>query len=412
MPTHPSARGPAEAKPLPHGEPSSVAGTPRKVTILGATGSVGQSTRAVILENRPLFEVEAVVGGSDAVALAALAIELRASHAAIADETAYGALKDALAGTGIEVGAGVAAVCALAARPVDVVVAAITGIAGLASAHAAARAGQTIALANKETLVSAGAMFMAAAREAGATILPLDSEHNALFQALGDNLPSSVEKMILTASGGPFREWSAERLAVAGREQALAHPNYSMGQKVTIDSATLMNKGLELIEAHFLFDIEAERLGVLVHPQQIVHGLVSFCDGSVNAGLAVPDMRVPVAHCLGWPQRLRTGIRRLDLAAISKLTFEEADRVRFPALALAEWALAEGGAMPTILNGANEIAVEAFLNGRLDFNGIAKLVEATLNKVNQRMGGAAPGTLEEVQSVNRVSRAIALEGLS
>ena len=384
----------------------------RTLSILGVTGSIGKSTRAIIAENPGRFKVDAVVGGSDVNALAACAIELDAAFAAIADETAYDRLKQALAGSGIEVGAGQKAVNEAAVRPVDLVVAAITGIAGLEPTLAAALAGQRIALANKETLVSAGAMFMAAAKRAGATVLPLDSEHNALFQALGDNPIASVEKMILTASGGPFREWSAERLAGATREQALAHPNYAMGQKVTIDSATLMNKGLELIEAHFIFQIEPDRLGMLIHPQQIVHGLVSFCDGSVNAGKAVPDMRVPVAHCLGWPERLTTGIRRLDLAAIGKLTFEEADRARFPALALAEQALEEGGAMPTILNAANEIAVEAFLQGRLTFSGISALVEKTLAKVNRRVGSETPMTLEDVQSVNRVSRAMATEGLS
>ena len=384
----------------------------RRVSILGVTGSIGRSTRSVIAENRDLFEVEAVAAGSDAAGLARCAIEVGARSAAICDPDGFELLRQALAGTGITPSAGVQAVIEAAAIPVDCVVAAITGIAGLASSYAAARAGQTIALANKETLVSAGAMFMAAAHEAGSTILPLDSEHNALFQALGENPIEAVEKMILTASGGPFREWSAEKLAHAGLEQALAHPNYAMGQKVTIDSATLMNKGLELIEAHFLFGLSAKRLGVLVHPQQIVHGLVLFVDGAVNAGMALPDMRVPVASCLGWPHRLRTKLPRLDLADISKLTFEEADRSRFPALALAEAALAEGGSMPTILNGANEIAVGAFLAGKLDFRGIARLVEKTMDTVSNKVGRTAPSTLDEVESVNRVSRAMALEGLS
>ena len=388
------------------------AGPPRTLSILGVTGSIGKSTRSIIAQNPGRFAVDAVVGGSDVDALAVCARELGAKFAAIADESAYGRLKTALSGSGIEVGAGREAVNEAAMRPVDLVVAAITGIAGLEPTLRAALAGQRIALANKETLVSGGAMFMAAAARAGATILPLDSEHNALFQALGDNPLSSVEKMILTASGGPFREWSLEQLAGATRAQALAHPNYAMGQKVTIDSATLMNKGLELIEAHFIFGIEPDRLGMLVHPQQLVHGLVSFSDGSVNAGMAVPDMRVPVAHCLGWPERLTTEIRRLDLASIGKLTFEDADRTRFPALALAEAALAEGGAMPTILNAADEIAVEAFLAGRIDFFGIARLVETTLNTVSRTIGRDAPMTLDDVQSVNRVSMAMAVEGLS
>ena len=402
------------ANPQPRGidEQNAPTAAPRRVTILGASGSIGQSTRSVILENRSAFDVDAVVGGSDAEALARIAIDLGAKIAVIADDGAYQALKAALSGKGIAVAAGHQAVCEAAERPVDRVVAAITGIAGLAPTLAAAVAGQTIALANKETLVSGGAMFMAAAAKAGATILPLDSEHNSLFQALGANPVSAIETMILTASGGPFREWSAERLASAKREQALAHPNYAMGQKVTVDSATLMNKGLELIEAHFIFGIDAKRLSVLVHPQQIVHGLINLIDGSVIAGLAMPDMRVPVASCLGWPERLATGLPRLDLASISQLTFEQADRTRFPALALAERALAEGGAMPTILNAADEVAVEAFLKGQLDFGGIARLVEYTLDVVGRKLGKSPPMTLEDVESINLVSRAIASEGLS
>ncbi len=385
----------------------------RSISILGATGSIGRSTRAIIRENRHLFRVEAVVAGSDAAALALVAIEMSARFAVIADSSKFQELKEALEGTGIEVGAGKAAVIEAATRPVDRVVAAITGIAGLEPTYAAALAGQTIALANKETLVSAGEMFMRSCATGGATILPLDSEHNALFQALGSNPVSSVERMILTASGGPFLTWSREQISAATRQQALAHPNWSMGPKVTIDSATLMNKGLELIEAHHIFQISPEKLAVLVHPQSIVHGLISFTDGSVTAGMAMPDMRVPVAHCLGWPHRLLADVPRLDLAAISSLSFAEADRSRFPALALAEQALRAGGAMPTVLNGANEIAVAAFLNDEISLSGIAALVEETMDRVTVSLGNnTPPQTLDEVNAVNLVARRVAQEGLS
>ena len=265
-----------------------------------------------------------------------------------------------------------------ALREADLVVSAIVGAAGLAPTYAAISAGRAVALANKETLVCAGEAVMAAARRSGARLLPVDSEHNAIFQAMGGRDPATIVKMTITASGGPFRQWSAERIANATRAEALAHPNWAMGPKVTIDSASLMNKGLELIEAHHLFGVPAERLAVVVHPQSIVHGLIAFADGSLIAGMASPDMRTPIAHCLAYPERIASGVAAPDLAALGALTFEQADLVRFPALALAIDALSEGGGAPTALNAANEVAVEAFLAGRIGFSALSRVVERTL----------------------------------
>ncbi|WP_089175279.1 1-deoxy-D-xylulose-5-phosphate reductoisomerase [Bosea sp. AS-1] len=347
----------------------------RTVTLLGATGSVGRSVRDVVAENPQRLAIGTVVGGRDAEGLARVAIETGARFAALADETATAALKQALAGTGIASGAGRSAVLEAVGRPADIVVSAISGAAGLEATFAALMPGRTIALANKESLVCAGEAVMARAAAVGARMLPLDSEHNALFQVLGQEPLDSIRSMTLTASGGPFRTWSAEQIAEAGPEQALKHPNYAMGAKITVDSAGLMNKGLEVIEARFLFDLRPEQLDVLVHPQQVVHGLVTFRDGSVSAGMAVPDMRVAAAHCLGIDGRLDAPPTRfLDLAAGAPLSFERPDLQRFPALGLALAALAEGGAKPAILNAANEVAVAAFLAGRIRFPGIAALV--------------------------------------
>lgn len=349
----------------------------RTVTLLGATGSIGRSTCEVIAENPTRLAIGAVVGGRDAKALARVAIETGAAFAALADPQGAHELADALSGSGIVCGAGRSAVLDAVAMPSDIVVSAISGAAGLEATFAALTPGRTIALANKESLVCAGAAVMARARSVGARILPLDSEHNALFQVLGSEPISAIRSMTLTASGGPFRTWSAAQIAQARPEQALAHPNYAMGAKITIDSASMMNKGLELIEASFLFGLGPEQLAVLVHPQQIVHGLVTFRDGSVSAGMALPDMRIAAAHCLGVDGRLDAPPERvLDLATTGALTFERPDLARFPALGLAQAALAEGGAMPAILNAANEVAVAAFLAGRIGFPGIAALVEA------------------------------------
>ena len=376
----------------------------RRLVILGATGSIGRSTADLILSNPHSFEVVSIVGGRDVTALAQMARQLRPQYAVIADPDGYMPLLEQLAGTDIKVGAGPAAVMEAAIMPCDLVVAAIVGTAGVAPTHAAIMQGRTIALANKETLVCAGYPVMAAAAHYGSQILPMDSEHNAIFQCLTERSLVSVEKLVLTASGGPFRTWSKEKIASASRDQALAHPNWSMGPKVTIDSASLMNKGLELIEAHHIFDIEVKRLDVVVHPQSIVHGLVYFEDGAVTAGLAPPDMRVPIAHCLAFPNRLATQVPRLDLAKIGQLTFEPPDLEKFPCLGLALSALQQGGALPTVLNAANEIAVEGFLNGQLDFSQIAGLVDQICQAMIAQGLDRRPGTVEEALAVDHITR--------
>ena len=378
---------------------------PRRIVILGATGSIGRSTVDVIAHAPSgSFAVEAVVGGRDAAALAAVARKLGVKFAALADPEGADALRDALAGSGIRSGAGAEAVIEAALHPADLVIGAIAGAAGVEPTFAALAAGRTIALANKECLVCAGGPFMRMAARTGVRLLPMDSEHNAIFQALGGADPATIEMMTLTASGGPFRTWSAEAIAGATAEQALTHPNWSMGPKVTIDSAGLMNKGLELIEAHHLFGIGADRLDVLVHPQSIVHGLVSFADGGVVAGLATPDMRVPIAHCLGYPDRVATRAGRLDLASIGALTFEKPDFVRFPALRLAMDCLRAGGSLPTILNAANEIAVEAFLTGRIAFPGIAELVARVCEAAIRDGEDAEPGSIADALEIDHISR--------
>ena len=377
---------------------------PRVVTILGATGSIGRST-AEILDGAPDdFSVAAIAGGRDPAALAAMAIRLKARFAALADPAGYADLKAALAGTGIEAAAGAAAVIEAALHPADLVMGAIAGAAGVRPTFAALEAGRTIALANKECLVCAGPAFMRQAEASGTRLLPVDSEHNAIFQALGDADAADIEMMTLTASGGPFRAWSYEQIATATPEQALAHPNWAMGPKVTIDCAGLMNKGLEVIEAHHIFGIEAARLDVLVHAQSIVHGLVSFTDGSVTAGLASPDMKVPIGHCLGHPDRLRTKAKRLDLAAIGTLTFERPDLARFPALRVALDALATGQGMPTVMNAANEIAVEAFLKKLISFHDIARMVNEACEAALADGTAREPVTIEDALGVDHVVR--------
>lgn len=388
-----------------------------RVVILGATGSVGKSVASVIAEHRELFQVEAVVGGSDPVSLAAMACHLGAGFAAIADASQADALRCALVDVGyaIDSGAGSSAINEAVDRDCDLVVAAIAGVAGLRPTYRAIRRGRKIALANKETLVSAGAVFMREAAAQGVEILPLDSEHNALWQALAGAPGDDVESMVLTASGGPFLNWSAQAIAAAIPEQALKHPNYSMGAKISIDSATMMNKGLEVIEAHYLFGVDHTRLKVLVHPQQIVHGLVNFRDGSVVAGLAAPDMRIPAAHCLGVGckadqrdesvrgSRLRTTLPRLDLATIGRLDFIHPDTGRFPALTLALEALAEGGSMPTVLNAANEVAVSAFLRRHIGFNEIASLVRAACEAF-AKAANTDPESVDHAMEIDSLSR--------
>ena len=377
------------------------------MTLLGATGSIGASTVDLLKRERSRFRVEAVCANKSAAALAALARELGARFAAVADPAAYGDLKAALAGTGIEVAAGESGLIEAAERPAEWVIGAITGAAGLKPTLAAAERGAIVALANKETLVCAGGLFMRRAAASGATVLPVDSEHNALFQAMSGSRREDVRRVILTASGGPFRAAPAEAVKAATVEQALKHPNWSMGAKITIDSATLMNKGLELIEAHHLFALASEQIDVLVHPQSIVHSLVEFCDGSLIAQLGSPDMRIPIAYCLAWPERIAGPAPRLDLARAATLTFEEPDLERFPALGLARRALEAGGAAPTVLNAANEVAVGEFLARRLNFAGISALVEATLEAALARNWTAEPESVDEALSVDHNTRLLA-----
>src|SRR5215216_2155725 len=395
-----------QAVPLSHIEPSPVLAR-RRVSILGATGSVGASTIDLLRRDRGRYQVEALTANSNAVALAVLARELDARFAAIADPNCYLALKEALSGSGIEAAAGPSALIEAAMRPADWIMAAISGAGGLAPTLAALRQGRTVALANKECLVCAGALFMRVAAGAGATLLPVDSEHNAVFQALGAGRRADLRRVILTASGGPFRTWSKEALRAVTPEQALRHPNWSMGPKITVDSATLMNKGLELIEAHHLFNATPAELEVLVHPQSVVHGLVEFRDGSVIAALAPPDMRVPIAHCIAWPGRTEAAAPRLDLARLGTLTFAEPDIERFPALALARRALEAGKGAPTLLNAANEIAVAEFLARRLAFPAIAALVEAALEAADRRGRIDEPATLEDALAVDHMGRSLA-----
>ncbi|QTL03616.1 1-deoxy-D-xylulose-5-phosphate reductoisomerase [Aquabacter sp. L1I39] len=376
----------------------------QSISILGATGSVGGSTLKVLEDSAGRFRVEAVVGGRDADALAQVALACGARFAVVADPAAGRRLADLLSGSGIACAAGPQAVLDAARRPADLVVAAISGVAGLAPTVAAFGAGRRVAVANKECLVAAGAFFMAEAARTGTTLLPMDSEHNAVFQALAAGPATDVERVTLTASGGPFRRASREEIARATAADALKHPNWSMGAKITIDSATLMNKGLELIEAHHLFALAPDQLDTVVHPESVVHGLVAFRDGSVVAGLGMPDMRVPIAHCLGYPDRLATSCRRLDLPRLGALTFEAPDLDRFPALRLAIEAMAAGGGATTVLNGANEIAVAAFLEGRVGVFGIASVVEEALQRLP---GGRAPASVEEALALDREARSIA-----
>jgi 1-deoxy-D-xylulose-5-phosphate reductoisomerase len=381
----------------------------RTVTLLGATGSIGASTADLLKRERKRFRVEAVSANKNAAALAALARELGARYAAVGDSAAYGDLKAALSGTGIAVGAGESGLIEAAERPAEWVIGAITGAAGLKPTLAAAERGAIIALANKETLVCAGDLFMRRAAASGATVLPVDSEHNALFQAMSGSRREDVRRVILTASGGPFRTASAEAVRTATVEQALKHPNWTMGAKITIDSATLMNKGLELIEAHHLFALAPEQIDILVHPQSIVHSLVEFCDGSLIAQLGSPDMRIPIAYCLAWPERMTGPAPRLDLARAATLTFEQPDLARFPALGLARRALEAGGPAPTVLNAANEVAVAEFLARRLNFAGIAALVEASLDAALARNWTAEPQTIDEALFVDHNTRLLAHE---
>lgn len=351
---------------------------PRSVTVLGATGSIGRNTLDLVAQDPKSFRVVALTANKDAEGLATLAKAHHAKIAVVADPASYDDLKDALSGTEIEAAAGPDGLIQAAAMASDWVMAAIVGAAGLPATHEAVRRGAMVALATKECLVSAGSLFMQEVEAGKATLLPVDSEHNAIFQALSGAGTSGVERLVLTASGGPFRQATAETMRQATPALALDHPNWEMGAKVTIDSATMMNKGLELIEAHFLFDMPGDRIDILVHPQSIIHSMVAFTDGSVLAQLGEPDMRIPIAYALGWPDRLQAETPRLDLASIGKLTFEPPDQERFPPLRLARDVLKAGGCAPNILNAANEIAVDAFLKERIGFTDIAGVVEEVL----------------------------------
>jgi 1-deoxy-D-xylulose-5-phosphate reductoisomerase len=376
------------------------------ITLLGATGSIGSSTLDLVRKNRDRFRIEAVTAQRNAAALGKLAREVGAGLAVIGDEGCYDELRDALGNSGIEAAAGEDAIVEAACRPAQWVMAAITGAAGLRPTMTALERGATIALANKECLVCAGALFMRRAQETGAIVLPVDSEHNAIFQALSAGRRADVSRIILTASGGPFRTHSLEQMRAATVQQALRHPNWSMGAKITIDSATMMNKGLELIEAHHLFGFESDRIDIIVHPQSIVHGIVEYRDGSLIAQLGPPDMRVPIANCLAWPARM-AGAARLDFTQMATLTFEAPDPVRFPALALARQALRLGNGVPTVLNAANEIAVHEFIGGRLGFAGIAALVDATIDAAEGRGIMREPTSVDDAISVDHISRSLA-----
>ncbi len=376
------------------------------LTLLGATGSIGSSTLDLVRKNRDRFRVEAVTAQRSAAALAKLARDVGACLAVVGDESCYGELKEALGDSGIEAAAGEEAIVDAARRPAEWVMAAITGAAGLRPTMTALERGATIALANKECLVCAGALFMRRAQEIGAIVLPVDSEHNAIFQALSAGRRADVSRIILTASGGPFRTASLEQIRAATVQQALRHPNWSMGAKITIDSATMMNKGLELIEAYHLFGFDSDQIDIVVHPQSIVHGIVEYRDGSMIAQLGPPDMRVPIANCLAWPERM-LGAARLDLTQMGTLTFEAPDPVRFPALALARQALQAGNGAPTVLNAANEIAVHEFIGGRLGFAGIAALVDATIDAAGGRGIMREPTSVDDAISVDHNSRSLA-----
>jgi len=373
---------------------------PRTVTVLGSTGSVGTQTVELLAAAPERFRVRALVGGRNVRLLAEQAIALGAELAVIADDSLHGALRAALSGSAVRVAAGTSAVVEAAGLDADFTMAAITGAAGLAPTLAAIRRGKCIGLANKEALVCAGEVMLQAVREAGATLLPVDSEHNAIFQSMADGNRGAVEKIVLTASGGPFRTATMAEMAKATPEAALRHPIWSMGAKISIDSATMMNKGLELIEAARLFGLDEPQITVLVHPQSVIHGMVCYQDGSVMAQLGSPDMRIPIAHTLAWPERMTTPSPRLDLAAVARLEFAEPDLIRFPALHLARETLKAGGGCPAILNAANEIAVEAFLKRKIGFLDIA----GTVAEVLDMLGTPPADTLDEVIALDQSAR--------
>ncbi len=372
----------------------------KRISILGATGSIGQSTLDLIGRAPDKFQVEALTAQSNVEALAQAAITARAQLAVIGEERLLEPLRAALAGTGIEAAAGRQAIIDAAARPADWTMAAIVGCAGLEPVMAAIGQGATVALANKEALVSAGEVLTAAVAHHGTRLMPVDSEHNAIFQCFEQHNSASVRRVILTASGGPFRTFTAAQLGQVTPEQAVKHPNWSMGAKISVDSATLMNKGLELIEAFHLFPLSVDQFDVIVHPQSVIHSLVEYTDGSFLAQLGSPDMRTPIAHCLAWPDRMEAPVERLDLARIAQLDFEAPDMDRFPCLRLAREALAVGGAAPAILNAANEVAVAAFLDRQIGFADIATVVQSVLN----HYAAPAPKSIADVLAIDGEAR--------
>ncbi|WP_422008088.1 1-deoxy-D-xylulose-5-phosphate reductoisomerase [Pyruvatibacter mobilis] len=382
---------------------------PRTLCVLGSTGSIGTSTLDLVARNPERFQVDVLTANANVELLASQARQFSARMAVVADPDRYDELKTALSGTNIAVAAGPDALNEAADRDTDYVMAAIVGAAGLEPTLTAARRGACVALANKECLVSAGTVFLEAVDKADATLLPVDSEHNAIFQVLETHNRDAIDKIILTASGGPFRTWEKARMEAASPAEAVAHPNWSMGAKISVDSATMMNKGLEVIEAYYLFGVETDQLDVLVHPQSVIHSMVAYTDGSVLAQLGSPDMRTPIAHTMAWPARMPAPAARLDLAEIAQLTFEAPDLERFPALRLALAALQTGGAAPTLLNAANEVGVAAFLGGEIGFLDIAAIVEDTMSRgVAQGLSGA-PASLDDVLQLDVAGRAIAAE---
>jgi len=372
----------------------------RKVAILGATGSIGKSTLDLIGRDPERFEVVAVTAARNVAALAEIARQTNSRLAVVADQSRLGELEELLAGSNCRAAAGGEALIEAASSDANLVIAAIVGCAGLPPVMAAVDAGRTVALANKEALVTAGELMIEEADRAGATLLPVDSEHNAIFQCLASSRKEDIERIILTASGGPFRTASAEVIEAATPAQAVAHPNWKMGAKISVDSATLMNKGLELIEAHYLFGLSSDRIDIIVHPQSVIHSMVEFVDGSVLAQLGSPDMRIPIAYALAWPDRMSSPAQRLDFAALARLDFEAPDLERFPALKLAREALEAGGSAPVVLNAANEIAVASFLAGQIRFNDIVRIVEEMLH---QNDFGAAR-SIDDVLEIDHATR--------
>jgi 1-deoxy-D-xylulose-5-phosphate reductoisomerase len=382
---------------------------PKRVTILGATGSVGQNTLDLIRRNKDQYKIVALTGNQNIEKLAEDAIEFQASYVATADDNNYSALKEALDGTDIECGAGERAVIEAADRNADICMASIVGVAGLKPTLKAIETTPVIGLANKECLVTAGKLFMSKARDFGAHIIPVDSEHSGAFQCLISESPENITAVTLTASGGPFRTHNIQELSAVTREQALKHPNWEMGSKITIDSATLMNKGLELIEASHLFQLEAEQVNMLIHPQSVVHCLVTLKDGSTLAQLSAPDMRVPISYSLAWPKRMETPIEQINLAEIGQLTFEPGDELRFPCLRLAREVLERQNIAGPVLNAANEVAVDAFLKDRCSFMAIPALIEAVLDKLEAAKSKYDPLDINSILHMDQQARYLAFD---